>query len=147
MYQKTVSTTRITPLVAPTSALITLADPAADLIDTDDHFLNTSTSSPPKVWAVVIPCGRSPDRILLPAITCLARTAIRASLSSSKDARVSEGIFENALLVGAKTVKGPSAERASTSPAAETAARRVEKLGFVETISGMDCSGADFAFC
>merc|ERR1719206_1526069 len=51
-----------------------------------------------------------------------------------------------AWFVGANTVKGPSAERASTSPAAETAARSVEKSELVETISGMDCSGAVFGF-
>ena len=50
------------------------------------------------------------------------------------------------MLVGANTVKGPSAERAPTRPAAETAARRVEKSELVETISGMDCVGADFVF-
>ena len=35
-------------------------------------------------------------------------------------------------------MKGPSAERASTSPAAETAAKREEKSEFVEKLSGMD---------
>ena len=54
--------------------------------------------------------------------------------------------FANALLSGANTVKGPSAERASTRSAAETAARRVEKVEQVETISGMDW-GADNSCC
>ena len=88
----------MTPLVAPTSALITLADPAADLIETEEPLLITSTSSPPKVCTLVTPCGISPDSILLPAITCLARTAVRASLSPSKDVRVSEGIYQISIL-------------------------------------------------
>ena len=42
-------------------------------------------------------------------------------------------------------MKGPSAERASTSPAADTAASKVEKSELVETISGMDM-GLDIGF-
>ena len=88
----------MTPLVAPTSALITLADPAADLIETEEPLLITSTSSPPKVCTLVTPCGISSASILLPTITCLARTAVRASLSPSKDVRVSEGIYQISIL-------------------------------------------------
>ena len=51
--------------------------------------------------------------------------------------------FVKTLFVGANTVKGPSAERASTSPAAETAARREEKSEFDEKLSGMD-KGLEF---
>ena len=46
--------------------------------------------------------------------------------------------FSNAVLVGAKTVKGPGPARVSTNPAALTAARRVENLGLVDTNSAMD---------
>ena len=51
--------------------------------------------------------------------------------------------FVKTLFVGANTVKGPSAERASTSPAAETAAKREEKSEFDEKLSGMD-KGLEF---
>jgi hypothetical protein len=42
---------------------------------------------------------------------------------------------EKAVLVGAKTVKGPDAESASTNPASLTAATSVEKLGLAEATS------------
>ena len=43
--------------------------------------------------------------------------------------------LSKAVLVGAKTVNGPSPARVSTKPAAFTAVRRVENLGLVETKS------------
>ena len=46
--------------------------------------------------------------------------------------------LSNAVLVGAKTVKGPGPARVSTKPAALTAVRRVENLGLVDTNSAMD---------
>ena len=50
--------------------------------------------------------------------TCLRRTEVRASLSSSRALKASEGILEKARLVGANTVKGPGPARVSTRSAA-----------------------------
>ena len=67
---------------------------------------------------------------------------MRASLSARRPLRASVGILAKASLVGAKTVKGPSPDKVSTSPAALTAASRVERAGVAMASSAIVLVGA-----
>jgi len=58
----------------------------------------------------------------------LASLSLFAGLSS--ESTVPAGNFANAAFVGAKTVNGPGPDSVSVSPAAFTAATRVENCGF-----------------
>merc|ERR1712106_740788 len=105
-------------------------------------FLVTWISSPPAVATAVVPSGTSLALRAAPGTTWRRRTAVRASLSARRLLRASSGILAKASLVGAKTVKGLSPDKVSTSPAALTAASRVERAGVAMASSAIVLVGA-----
>jgi len=130
-------------LMAMMSKPITPASPADDLILIEVcGTLVTSISSPPAVATAVVPSGTSLALRAAPGTTWRRRTAVRASLSARRPLRASAGILAKASLVGAKTVKGPSPDKVSTSPAALTAASRVERAGVAMASSAIVLVGA-----
>src|SRR6056297_1360266 len=126
----TLSITWMTPLLVMMSALTTLASliltPSQVLILT---YLPASVSA---FFSFITFLA-----VTLPATTWYLRISTSLSLFSgfSKLATVPSGSAANASSVGAKTVNGPSPFRASTSPAAFTAATRVLKSSAATAVS------------
>merc|ERR1719383_221106 len=130
----------MTPLLAATSARITFALPAEDVISIFLLLLLIVMSSPPTVVTIVLPFGMALEITLL-GRTCLKSTAFRSSGLASRPFRASAGILAKASFVGAKTVKVPGPDRVSARPAAFTAANRVLNLSSPAAISAMPMVG------
>merc|ERR1711953_1258843 len=126
--RSTDSTMWMTPLLAEISGMITVAFPAEDSTVASIGF--NVIVSPPTVSTEVISSGNSAASITV-GTTCLKRMAVSWSTFSgfNKSSNVSAGILAKASLFGANTVNGPSPLKVSTSPAAFTAATRVESSG------------------
>ena len=115
----TASITCTTPLSAIISATVTIALS----IITPLSLIETINSVPFNVIAI-IPSDRSVESTE-PDTTWWVRIAVNRSMSASTASRVPSGNASKAASVGANTVNGPSAERASTKPAAITAVSKV----------------------
>jgi len=92
-------------------------------------FLSVGMFKPFVSW-MFLPFVRSDDETL-PNTTWYSKIAVNCLMFSglSKLARVPAGNFSKALLVGAKTVKGPAEESIPVSLAASRASTNVDKLG------------------
>merc|ERR1719362_2712612 len=114
-----------TPLLAPTSAVVTFA---LRLRYTFFSYTSMSTSPPSRVFTF---CSgfRSAACTAAPAITWYSSTASNSLMcrGSSKCFSISAGSLANASLVGAKTVKGPLPDRAPVRLPALSAATKVER--------------------
>ena len=115
----TLSITWIIPFEAITSADVTVAsftmtDPP-DTVNETSSPLSDSTDNP----------SVTSEDATAPLITWYSRMSVRVAFSSSvSNEERSIPAAANASSVGAKTVNGPSACRAETSPACESAATR-----------------------
>lgn len=77
--------------------------------------------------------------------TCLKRIDFNVAKFSgfNKVATVPLGSLSKAALFGAKTVKVPSPLSVSASPAAFTAAKRVDRLGVAAAVAAIDFRAVD----
>ena len=97
-------------------------------------LISTSTSFPRRV--VKDERRKKSEEEYFPATTWYFRMSARTPVGSANNAeRVPDGRALNAVLVGAKRVKGPSPLSASASPAATTADSRVVWSGLFTTTS------------
>ncbi len=130
--RSTWSMTCITPLQAMMSALMTLA------LFTIVRLLDTLIMTESPLRVSTSPVSRSVLRIK-PSTTWYKRISLSVSmlLGRRRSSRTSSGRLAKASLVGAKTVKGPSPERAPTKSAAARAVTKVEKSSFSTAISTM----------
>ena len=126
----TTSITCTTPFAASISARITFES----LINTPSGVMEMLMSFPSRVLAF-IPFERSVD-ITLPPTAWYRRICVRSPEGSwRRVSTVPVGSAAKAASVGANTVKGPSPESASASPAAITAASSVLCTSLLTTMS------------
>jgi len=114
----------MTPLLASTSAMITLAlAPPLKETPTPAPSLTRSMFSPPKV--ATGPVVTSAALTVAPAITCLATMAVFCSVV--KLSRVPAGSALKASSVGAKTVAASTFFKVSTRPSSATSPTKIPK--------------------
>merc|ERR1712032_706170 len=124
---RTASMMCTTPLVAPTSAVVTLAMPLM-VTPAEDNLMDSDWP-----WSVLTFCVglRSLLYTAAPATTWYVRTATKSFtfLGSNNRASSALGTLANAAFVGANTVNGPLDCRAPTRSPAFTAITSVDRVG------------------